>query len=336
MKTGNDRHEPDMFTASDVSVVIPSYNSFGRIEACLDSVLSQTTPPLEIIVVDSAADGTANLITHKYPGVLLRKIKYRIFPGPARNLGVKAARGSIIAFTDADCIVAPDWIERIVSDHNAGRLVVGGSIDVGNINSGIAWAGHLGEFREFLPSGDPKAVIHVPTCNISYRKDLFEAHGGFPDAYYPQEDLLFNYLLNRQGIQIWFDPSIRVRHFCREDTRGYLSHQHRIGRVTRCTLRRIDLPGSGTARRSILGFLASPALGMVKFLRTAGIYVARYPRRVLQQPGLFLLLALGAIWWARGFAEGARTGLSGIRGWTDPNEPIFNLLMPVGERQDSK
>lgn len=336
MKAGDNPHNTDMFTASNVSVIIPSYNSCSRIESCLDALLDQTTPPLEIIVVDSSADGTANLITKKYPAVQLRKVKYRIFPGPARNLGVKAARGSIIAFTDADCIAAPDWVERIVADHNAGRLAVGGAIEVGNPNSGVAWAGHLGEFREFLPAGDPRPVIHVPTCNISYRKDLFEVHGGFPDAYYPQEDLLFNYLLGLQGLQIWFDPAVRVRHFCREDMRSYLSHQHRIGRVTRCTLRRINLPGSRIARMSKLGLLASPALGLLKFVRTAGIFVARYPRQVWRQPGLFLLLALGAIWWARGFAEGARTGLSGIRGWTDPDEPIFNLLVPARERQEFK
>jgi hypothetical protein len=248
-------------------------------------------------------------------------------------LGAGLARGEIIAFIDSDCVAETDWIRRIVAGHNQGYLVVGGAIEAGNPDSPIAWAGHLGEFRDFLPTGLPRHMMHVPTCNISYRRFLFQSSGGFPDAYYPQEDLLFNYMLNRQGIQVWFDPEIRIRHFCREDLRSYLSHQHRIGRVTRSTLRRIDMPGSQAARRAWLAWLLSPLLGTVKFIRTAYSLASNYPKQAVRRPDMFALLALGSIWWARGFAASARTGLSGIRGWDDPDEPIFTKIgqLPIPE-----
>jgi glycosyltransferase involved in cell wall biosynthesis len=322
-----------MFAGKDVSVVIPSYNSVNTIGRCLDSIQGQVEQPLEVIVVDSSADSTRKFIRENYPEVRVHALAQRTFPGPARNYGAKIAQGEIIAFIDADCIAYNDWVKRISERHSEGYGVVGGAIEVGNPDNHIAWAGHLGEFREFLPIGLARRVLHIPTSNISYRKALFNKYGGFPNAYYPQEDLLFNYMLNRNGLEILFDPEIRIRHFCREDLRGYLSHQHRIGRVTRCTLRRIEMPGSSIARKGWLAWLLSPALGILKYFRTLRVYQQNIDRDSYQNPVQLLLLLLGAIWWARGFASGARTGLSGIRGWNDPEEPIFTRIMAINREE---
>jgi glycosyltransferase involved in cell wall biosynthesis len=318
-----------MFIAGDISVVIPSYNSQDTIAYCLISLLGQTTPPGEIIVVDSSEDDTAELVRTRFPGVRIFKAKHRIFPGPARNRGVRMARGSIVAFIDSDCVAASDWVQRLVVGHNGGSLAVGGAVELGNPFNAVAWAGHLCEFREFLPFGNPLYVPHIPTCNVSYQKQVLETYGGFPDAYYPQEDLLFNYLLNQNGIRIWFDPRIRVRHYYRDTLRQFLSHQHRIGRVTRSTLRRVNLAGSGVARRSWLAFAAAPFLGLVKWARTVSAFLRHYPRQALRMPALPFLLLLGSLWWARGFAAGARKGLSGVAGIHDPEEPIFLSLSPL-------
>lgn len=312
-----------MFKASDVSVIIPSFNSSKTIVACLESLMAQTAAPYEIIVVDSSTDDTPNIIRKLFPKVYVKHVDQQMFPGPARNLGVELAEGLIIAFIDADCIAAPDWVQRIAETHDNRHLVVGGSVEVGNPSNLVAWAGQMFEFREFLSSEPARYVTHIPTCNLSYRRALLSIYGGFPNAYYPQEDLLFNYMLTQAGVQVWFDPQISVRHFCREGLREFLSHQHRIGRVTRCTLQRIPMSGASVARRGKLAWLSSPALGLLKFWRNCKSFVKAYPRAALRRPGIFVLLFFGSIWWARGFAASVTTGLKGIRGWGDPNEPIF-------------
>lgn len=324
------------FTPADISVVIPSYNSSATIAGCLESLRQQNEPPCEVIVVDSSDDGTPELIASRFPEVKVRHYAVQTFPGPARNIGAKGAKGAIIAFTDADCLLQPDWLQRIARAHSEGHKVVGGAIEVGNLSSLTAWAGHLGEFREFLPVGEAHPVLHIPTCNISYRRQLFNAQGGFPIAYYPQEDLLFNYLLNQEGCEVWFEPQLRIRHFCREGLHDYLSHQHRIGRVTRSTLRRINMPGSNIARRAWLAWLAAPVLGVVKFFRTASLFNQHYAAAPVNRPALLALLALGSLWWARGFAASARKGLSGIKGWDDPDEPIFAQLSQSAVPSDQK
>jgi hypothetical protein len=155
---------------------------------------------------------------------------------------------------------------------------------------------------------------------------LLKTYGGFPNAYYPQEDMIFNHLLARNGYRVWFDPSIQVKHYCRESLHGYLSHQHRIGRVTRVTLTRIEMEGSSVARTPWAAYAASPFLGLLKYYRNLSVFWRSMPQEALRRPGLFPILFLGTVWWARGFAAGARSGLTGIRGLIDPKEDIFILF----------
>ena len=299
-----------MFTPQDVSVVIPAYNSRTTIAACLRSLHMQDSPPGEIIVADSSQDETPAIIRTQFPQVRLTRFDNQAFPGPARNRGARMARGRIIAFIDSDCLAAPDWVRRIVAAHNAGHAIAGGSLEVGNAARPIAWAGHMLEFRQFLPVGPPRPMLHIPTCNLSYRRSLFLKHGGFPNAYYPQEDLLFNYLLRRRGHQVWFDPAIHIYHFYRDTWRAFLQHQHRIGRVTRCSLSRLHLPGREIARRPLLAWSSAPLLGLVKCLRSSAAFVRRYPRQAAHMPQVLPVIAAGALWWAAGCRGEAAPGSS--------------------------
>jgi len=65
----------------------------------------------------------------------------------------------------------------------------------------------------------------------------------------------------------------------------------------------------------------------MKFIRSTWFYLTNYKVKIVQFPQLLFILGLGTIWWARGFAAGTHSGLSGIRGWHDPEEPIFSALL---------
>jgi GT2 family glycosyltransferase len=290
------------------SVVIPSYQSAQTIAACLSALLSQDfAEPFEIIVVDSSTDGTAAIIREQFPQVTLIALSRQTLPGPARNLGVQCARGEIIAFLDADCVPGRDWLAHMVAAHDAGHAIVGGAVLNGTSNSTVGWAGYIGEFREFLPQGEARQVAHIPTCNISYEASIFRQHGGFPEAHYPQEDLLFNWMLSRQGEHILFDPAIRVTHTHRTQIAAYLAHQHRIGRVTAQVLRLTDLPGAWLVRRSYLALVGLPLMAMLKFLRTLRVFLEWRPASVWQQPVAWLVFALGLASWSVGLCQGLKS-----------------------------
>ena len=290
------------------SVVIPSYQSAQTIAACLGALLGQDfAEPFEIIVVDSSTDRTAAIIQERFPQVVLIALSRQTLPGPARNLGVQRARGEIIAFLDADCIPARDWLAHIVAAHDAGHAIVGGAVLNGTPNSTVGWAGYIGEFREFLPQGEARRVAHIPTCNISYKASIFRRYGGFPEAHYPQEDLLFNWMLGRQGEHIRFDPAIRVTHTHRTQIAAYLAHQHRIGQVTAQVLRLTDLPGAWLVRRSYLALVGLPLMVVLKFLRTLRVFLEWRAASVWRQPAAWLVFALGLASWSVGLGHGLKS-----------------------------
>ena len=288
-----------------VTVLIPAYNAAGTIRATLSSLLAQDFEEThEIIVVDSSSDETPRIIAEEFPTVHLIHRNQQTDPGTARNLGIVQARGEIIACIDADCIAPPGWLEHMVAAQRAGHEVVGGTIENGNPESLIAWAGYLGEFREWLPVGQARLVNHVPTCNISYRRSIFARFGGFPTKFYPQEDLLYHWRLSQHGVPIWFDPAICVRHVHRSTWRAYNQHLRRIGRITARVLKLTGEEGVFLARSPVLVLLAAPVLPLVKWLRTVGVFISQQPQ-VLREHTLALVpFLVGLTAWAVGFVEG--------------------------------
>ncbi|HWF19900.1 MAG TPA: glycosyltransferase family A protein [Verrucomicrobiae bacterium] len=97
-----------------VSVIIPTYNRARTIERAINSVLSQTWTPIEIIVVDSwSTDRTVELLAQYGDKVRLIS-QEKMGPGFARNAGIKAAKGEIISFLDSDDEWLPEKTARQV------------------------------------------------------------------------------------------------------------------------------------------------------------------------------------------------------------------------------
>lgn len=116
-----------------ISIIIPHLNQPDALEACLDSLHSQTLEgsAFEIIVVDNGSTSVPRAVTERYPGTLLLH-ESKSGPGPARNRGVQAASGDILAFTDSDCRAHPDWL-RCALDTLARvppRTILGGDVQI--------------------------------------------------------------------------------------------------------------------------------------------------------------------------------------------------------------
>jgi glycosyltransferase involved in cell wall biosynthesis len=114
-----------------VSVIIPSYKDSVRLRKCLLSLQKQTYPDgkYEVIVVDNGSDDGTDVIGDEFEKVRIlkesRRGSYR-----ARNRGVCDAKGSVLAFTDADCIASAKWLEEGVGCllSNPGLGIVGGKV----------------------------------------------------------------------------------------------------------------------------------------------------------------------------------------------------------------
>ncbi len=95
-----------------VSLVIPAYNEESHLAECLDAVAAQTVKPFEVIVVDNNSTDATAAVARRYPFVTLLH-EERQGPAYARDCGFNAAHGDIIGRTDADSLLAPDWVARV-------------------------------------------------------------------------------------------------------------------------------------------------------------------------------------------------------------------------------
>jgi glycosyltransferase involved in cell wall biosynthesis len=182
----------DNLIAPTVSVVIPLYNKGKYIERTLSSVLAQTHPPLEIIVVDdgSTDDGTQKVLKINNPKINLLRQENK-GPGAARNAGLAIARGKYISFLDADDEWLPSFLEAglsLLEDVTANlTIAVAGyyysdmrkcTISVGEGQSGV-----------FEISAETNVnLVHqiigsISVCFSIIRTDVVKKYGGFFDSY---------------------------------------------------------------------------------------------------------------------------------------------------------
>lgn len=165
-----------------ISVVVPVWNSPDQIAKCLTALGEQTYPKdrFEVLVVDNGSTDSTTEIVRRFP---IATLLSEPAPGSyhARNHGLNAARGEYVAFTDADCIPAPDWLEKAIdcARNRPGVGVIAGRIDL--FRTGLdggetyEWYERLFSFRQDI--GACKGFC--ATANWVSRRDALLAFGGF-------------------------------------------------------------------------------------------------------------------------------------------------------------
>lgn len=202
-------------TPGFVSVIIPCFNEEEYIGRCIDSIKAQRyRGEYEIIAVDNGStDHTVRIIMDK--GIRLERAKKR-GPAPAKNEGIKNAKGDLIVFIDGDCIAAEDWLNKMVSrfkDPGIG-CVSGEIMSVENKN--------LSALEHFLIKKDhlsQKQHIEHPflpyaaAANVAYRKQVIDKIGLFDERLFSGEDADFSWRMQLiTDYKIAYVPGAMVYH----------------------------------------------------------------------------------------------------------------------------
>jgi GT2 family glycosyltransferase len=249
----------------EISVVIASYDAretIGRALAALAA--SDTDVPFEVLVVDSSGDGTDELVAARFPHVVLVHSDRRLYPGAARNAGIARARGGILAFTDADCLVERDWVAQVARAHARGFAAVGGSIANANPETRVSWANYFCEFVAWLPAGRERPLAEAPTACLSVTREAFERFGPFLGGTLCS-DSAFCWRLVRAGEPPHFVPAVRVGHINVTSFRPYLARKWRHGRAFARVRAAEDRYGRV---RCLARVVVAPAVPFVLFART--------------------------------------------------------------------
>ena len=201
-----------------VSVTIPVYNDGERLRSCLQALAQQTYPTdcYEVIVVDNGSDARANIqgIVQQFEGTIA---EYEAKPGSyaARNKGISIAKGEIIAFTDADCIPAPDWLEKGVAHlqktSNCG--LVGGNIELFWRDPNQLSTVELYENMLAFPQQNFIEKHHYSvTANLFTWRKVIEQVGVFNAQLKSSGDVEWGNRIYIQGYQQVYADDVRVAH----------------------------------------------------------------------------------------------------------------------------
>jgi glycosyltransferase involved in cell wall biosynthesis len=110
-----------------ISLVIVSYNRPKEVRGVIRSLLSQTVPPYEIIVVDNNSIPPLDLKVD-FPRFTLIRNEREMGSSIGRNIGIKIAKGEYVAFLDDDCVATSNWLEEVQKGLAADAQVLGGTI----------------------------------------------------------------------------------------------------------------------------------------------------------------------------------------------------------------
>jgi cellulose synthase/poly-beta-1,6-N-acetylglucosamine synthase-like glycosyltransferase len=196
-----------------VTAVIPAFNEEKVIEKTVQSILDSDYKRLDVIVVDDGSnDRTSEIVTEKFgknPRVnLITKLNGG--KADALNVGISKAKGSILILLDADTIVEPDAVSRLVPHFkNKSIAAVSGNTRVGNVTNIITKCQRVEYIRDFnlIKNGMSKlnCMAVVPGALGAWRKDAIQKVGGF-SVQTLGEDRDLTMALLKAGYKINFEP----------------------------------------------------------------------------------------------------------------------------------
>ncbi|MEC4818409.1 MAG: glycosyltransferase family A protein, partial [Scytonema sp. PMC 1069.18] len=206
------------FSSPFVSVIIPVFNDASRLKICLEALEKQTYQKslYEVIVVDNASELQENIagVVAQFPQAISA---YESLPGSyaARNKGLSLATGEVIAFTDADCIPAPDWIEKGVKNllqvPNCG--LVAGQINIFCKNPHQGTPVELYERILSLPQKEFLEKHHYgATANVFTWKSVIEKVGYFDATLKSSGDLEWGQRVHSWGYKQIYAEDTYVAH----------------------------------------------------------------------------------------------------------------------------
>jgi O-antigen biosynthesis protein len=212
-----------------VSVVICSYNGGATLESCLQSVSALNYPDYEVILVDDGSTDDTPSIAARFPDVRYIHQENQGL-SVARNVGLRAATGSIVAYTDSDCVPHADWLTYLVAQFGqTTAAAVGGpnlAPPAGNVAACIAAS--PGQPMHVLESD--QVAEHIPGCNMAFRREALEAINGFdPQFRKAGDDVDLCWRLQTAGYWISFAPAAMVWHHRRQTPAAYLRQQAGYG-----------------------------------------------------------------------------------------------------------
>jgi O-antigen biosynthesis protein len=288
-----------------VSVVVCSYNGARTIADTCEGLTALDYPDFEVIVVDDgSADGTASIA---------RSFGFRVMStencglSSARNTGLAAATGEIVAYTDDDARPDPHWLIYL-----ALTLLTTDHVAVGGPNIAPPGDGWIADCVANAPGGPVHVLLsdqeaeHIPGCNMAFLASALQAVGGFdPRFRVAGDDVDMCWRLRELGWTIGFSPGAMVWHHRRNSIRTYWRQQRGYGKAEALLEQKWPEKYNAAGHVAWSGRLYGKGLTLPLRLRRGRIYQGSWGNALFQSvyqpaPGLLSSIPLMPEWYMFG------------------------------------
>jgi len=195
----------------EVSIIIPMHNATDYIDKCLSGISRQSVENIEVILVDDGSTDDTVKKAENY-GFRIVVLKNGGNPSKARNFGAKKASGNILIFVDADIVLKPDSIEKIVAKFSRREVI---SVN-GIYTKETPAAGFFSQLQNLIVhyrlSRLPEIITFTNSAFCAIKRDAFEAVHGYNEGMSYFEDIEFGNRLTNNGYELRLDPSLSVTH----------------------------------------------------------------------------------------------------------------------------
>ena len=219
-----------------LSVLICTYNRPELLTRSLDALINNTDEKPDQIVVVNGGDERTDRVVESFMTankdrveiILVTTVNKNV--ASSRNVGLPHCRCDIIATTDDDAEVFPNWVTLMKQAHRehpeAGA--VGGPVIGTHTDSLVEKAADLITFPAWP---QPRYARTLPTVNISYKREVVDRLGPLDETLFCGEDVDYNWRVQKLGYKIYFEPQIKVYHQHRATLNGFLNQHYMYGRA---------------------------------------------------------------------------------------------------------
>lgn len=214
-----------------MSVVVCIYNGEQTVRDCCEGLRAIDYPNYEVIIVDDGSTDATAAIAAEYPFRLIRTPNRGL--SEARNTGLEAATGEIVAYTDGDARPDPHWLRYL-----ARAFATSSHAGIGGWNIAPPDDGWIADCVANAPGGPVHVLLsdreaeHIPGCSMAFRTDALRAIGGFdPQFRAAGDDVDVCWRLQEAGWTLGFSAPAMVWHHHRNSVGAYWRQQQGYGRA---------------------------------------------------------------------------------------------------------
>ncbi|MDQ3657853.1 MAG: glycosyltransferase [Chloroflexota bacterium] len=315
-----------------ISVIVCSYNGSRTIANCLEGVRRLDYPDKEVIVVDDGSTDNVSDVAAAFDVRLIRTANQGL--GAARNVGMQAATGEILAYIDDDARPDPHWLSYVADMYRRTDFVAVGGPNIAPDGDGLIAAAVA-----HAPGGPVHVLVtdteadHIPGCNFSIRKSCLQAVGGWDPRFRAAgDDVDLCWRLQEQGWKLGYMSSAMVWHHRRNSVRTYWRQQQGYGKAEALLEDKWPERYNAIGHLRWTGRLYGKGLTQTVRSRRGRIYQGTWGTALFQSvyepaPGLLASLPLMPEWW---LVVPALAGLSLLGLWWAPlllTVPLLLLTM---------